>query len=82
VALEHAKHNPALKGVTFCKDAYECAKGADAMALVTEWSDYKDLDFKKLAKLMHNPLLLDGRNLYDPVKLRKLGFTYHSVGRP
>lgn len=82
VALDRAKALPELKGVTFCKDAYECAKGADGLALVTEWPQYKDLDFKRLLKLMHNPLILDGRNLYDPAKLRKMGFTYCGVGRP
>jgi UDPglucose 6-dehydrogenase len=82
VAMERAKAVPELKGVTFCKDAYECAKGADALAVVTEWPQYKDLDLKKISQLMKNSLILDGRNLFDPVKTRALGFTYFGVGRP
>ncbi|MBI3553443.1 MAG: UDP-glucose/GDP-mannose dehydrogenase family protein [Elusimicrobia bacterium] len=82
VAMARAKASSELKGVVFCKDAYACAKGADALVLVTEWPQYKDLDFKRVSKLMRNPLVLDGRNLYDPQKLRRLGFTYRGVGRP
>ena len=82
VAVSRAKALPALKGVVFCKDAYECVKGADALALVTEWSQYRELDWKRILKLMRVPIVLDGRNLYDPARLRKAGFTYCGVGRP
>ena len=71
-----------LKHVRFAKDAYDAAKGADALALVTEWPEFKDLNFRSLKKLMRTPILLDGRNLYEPARLRALGFTYHGVGRP
>jgi UDPglucose 6-dehydrogenase len=80
VAMPNAKK--ALKGVTFAKDAYAVAKGADCLVLVTEWPEFSDLDFKRILKSMRNPVLLDGRNLYDPRKMRKLGFDYRSVGRP
>ncbi|MBI5597065.1 MAG: UDP-glucose/GDP-mannose dehydrogenase family protein [Elusimicrobia bacterium] len=71
-----------LKGVRFARDAYDCAKGADALVIVTEWPEYKELDLAKVHRLMENPVLLDGRNLYDPAAVRKLGFVYRSVGRP
>ncbi|PCI40393.1 MAG: UDP-glucose 6-dehydrogenase [Elusimicrobia bacterium] len=80
VAMPKAK--PLLKGVTYAKDAYAAAKGADCLVLVTEWNEYKNLDFKKLAKVMENPVFLDGRNVYNPAQVRAQGFTYHSVGRP
>ena len=80
VAMSKAK--PILKGVTYAKDAYAAAKDADCLLLVTEWNEYKNLDFKKLGKVMNNALFLDGRNVYNPAKVRAAGFTYHSVGRP
>ncbi|MBI5368610.1 MAG: UDP-glucose/GDP-mannose dehydrogenase family protein [Planctomycetes bacterium] len=70
-----------LEGVTFCKDPYEAATGADALALVTEWQEFKTLDFARIKGVMAHPTLIDGRNLLDPATMRKLGFTYRSVGR-
>lgn len=80
VAMGKAK--ALLKGVRFARDPYDCVRGADAAVLVTEWPEYKDLDLPRVARLMNNPVLLDGRNLYDPAATRKLGFVYRSVGRP
>jgi len=80
VAMPKAK--PILKNVAFSKDAYAAAKDADCVVLVTEWDEYKNLDLKKLASVMKNAVMLDGRNLYDPETVRALGYTYHSVGRP
>ncbi|HBL17191.1 MAG: UDP-glucose 6-dehydrogenase [Elusimicrobia bacterium GWA2_69_24] len=71
-----------LKGVTFAKDPYAAAKGADCLILVTEWGEYQDLDLRRIQKLMANPFILDGRNLFDPILVRGLGFVYRSVGRP
>ncbi len=82
VAMANAKAIPSLKHVTFCKNAYDCVKGADAVALLTEWPEFKTLDLPRVRKLMRVPLLLDGRNLYDPAAVRAAGFTYCSVGRP
>jgi len=82
VAMSNARALPALKGVRFCRDAYDCVKGADAAALLTEWPEFRTLDLKRVHKLMRVPLLLDGRNFYDPAALRAEGFTYCSVGRP
>lgn len=80
VSMEKAKE--VIKGVCFCRGPYECVKGADCLALVTEWDEFKKLDFKKVKSLMKHPVIMDGRNLYDPGRMRKLGFTYKSVGRP
>lgn len=71
-----------LRGTHFAKNPYEAAAKADALALITEWAEFKKLDFARIKKLMRTPLLLDGRNLYDPAKMRALGFTYRGVGRP
>jgi UDPglucose 6-dehydrogenase len=79
-AMEKAK--AVLKDVTYCGSALEAAAGADCALLLTEWDEFRTLDFRKLKKAMAHPTLLDGRNLYDPAKMRALGFAYRSVGRP
>ena len=66
----------------FARDAYDCAKGVDALVLVTEWPEYKEMDLPRVARAMNNPVLLDGRNVFDPAAVRTLGFVYRSVGRP
>ena len=78
-AMEKAKK--ILKGVTFCKDPYQAAKEADCLIVVTEWNEFKKLDFIRLKKTLNRPLLIDGRNIYDPKLLKKLGFTYIGIGR-
>ena len=82
VSMANARALPAMKGVKFCRDAYDCVKGADAAALITEWPEFRALDFKRVHRLMRIPLILDGRNCYDPAAVRAAGFTYCSVGRP
>ncbi len=82
VSMANARALPAMKGVKFCRDAYDCVKGADAAALITEWPEFHALDFKRVHRLMRIPLILDGRNYYDPAAVRAAGFTYCSVGRP
>jgi len=74
-AVENAKK--ILKDVTYCKDAYETAEGADIIILATEWSDFKTMDLKKLKVKK----FIDARNVFDPVQMRKLGFDYRSIGR-
>ncbi len=78
-AMEKAKKF--LKGVIFCKDSYEAAKGADCLIIATEWNEFKELDFIKLKKMLKRPLIVDGRNIYDLKLLKELGFTYIGVGR-
>jgi len=70
-----------LPKVTLCKDAYEAARGADCLAVLTEWNEFKELDFKRVKKLLRQPLVVDGRNIYDPERMRKFGFRYVGVGR-
>ncbi len=82
VSMERAKVLPEFKGVHFAKDAYDAIKGCDALAIVTEWPEFKDLDLRRAKKLMRTAVLLDGRNIFDPEKARALGFDYAGVGRP
>ena len=70
-----------LRGVDFCRNAYETAKDADALLLVTDWNEFKQLDMEEICKLMKQPVLIDGRNIYDPRAMRQFGFTYSGVGR-
>ncbi|MCX5700270.1 MAG: UDP-glucose/GDP-mannose dehydrogenase family protein [Candidatus Omnitrophica bacterium] len=78
-AMTNAKN--ILKGVTFCQDAYKASKGADCILLATEWGEFKELDFSKLKKIVRRPLLVDGRNIYNPKLIKDAGFTYIGVGR-
>ena len=68
-------------GVTFCKDAYAVAKESDCLVIVTEWNEFKELDFKKIKKAMRQHVIVDGRNIYEPEEMRKLGFRYVGMGR-
>jgi UDPglucose 6-dehydrogenase len=70
-----------LSNVTFCDDAYACAQGAAALVIVTEWEQFRALDFKRLKAAMARPLLVDLRNIYAPEEVRRAGFAYESVGR-
>ncbi len=67
--------------ITYCKNAYEVAEGADALMLVTEWNEFKFLALEKIRDLMRQPVFFDGRNLYDPARMVRLGFDYHCIGR-
>jgi len=79
VAIDNARKQ--LDGVAFCSDPYEVATGADALILVAEWNEFKQLDLARLRDLMKQPVLVDGRNIYDPRKMQELGFTYRGMGR-
>jgi len=68
--------------ISYVSSAYEAARGADALLLLTEWPEFKDLDMAEIRRTMRLPMLLDGRNLFDPSELRRLGFTYYGMGRP
>ncbi len=77
-----AKARKQLKGnVKFCKDAYEAAKDSDCLVISTEWNEFKELDFKKIKKLMRQPVIVDGRNIYNPAEMKKMGFRYAGIGR-
>jgi UDPglucose 6-dehydrogenase len=67
--------------LSYCSDAYEAARGADALLIVTEWKEFRSPDFDRLRELMTSPRILDGRNLYDPALLARFGFDYYAIGR-
>ena len=68
--------------ITYAPHAYQALTGADALLIVTEWNEFREPDFAKMKKAMKRPVILDGRNLYDPKQVWELGFTYQSIGRP
>lgn len=70
-----------LNNVTFKKSAYETAKHADCLVILTEWDEFKKLDLKKVKKTMSHPTIVDGRNIYDLQSMNDLGFHYYSIGR-
>ncbi len=70
-----------LEDVTFCRDAYEAADGADALVIVTEWDEFKQLDLERVRGLLAQPIVIDGRNLFEPARMEALGFIYKSIGR-
>ena len=63
------------------KNAYEAARGADALAIVTEWQEFRSPDFERLKEILKAPVIFDGRNLYDPGMVSRFGLTYHAIGR-
>ena len=69
------------KGVCFCKDAYSAAEGSDCLIIVTEWNQFKELDLARIKRSMKQPVIVDGRNIYNPDEMRKAGFTYACIGR-
>jgi len=79
-AMERAK---AILGgkIEYCKDMYAVAQGADALLFLTEWDCFKKIDLAKVKKLLKQPFLFDGRNMFDPKEMRSLGFKYESIGR-
>ena len=78
-AMENAKK--VLKNAEYCKGPYEAAENADALLILTEWNEFKELDLGKIKNLMKNKMIIDGRNIYDPEEMKKLGFRYISIGR-
>jgi UDPglucose 6-dehydrogenase len=78
-AMENARN--VLPHTRICDSPYEAVVGADALCVVTPWNEFKQANMARVGELMRQPLVLDGRNLYDPVEMRSLGFTYVGVGR-
>jgi UDPglucose 6-dehydrogenase len=79
VSMKEAKK--ILPQVKYCEDSYDAVKGADALVIVTEWNQFRNLDLDRIRKLLKKPYFFDLRNIYDPQKLREKGFRYFSVGR-
>ena len=71
-----------LHNVVWCDDAYQAVTGADALAIVTEWNQFRGLDLGRVRGLMKSPLFIDLRNIYAPEEMAAAGFDYHSIGRP
>ncbi len=81
VGMPGAKRLPALRGVELASDAYEAARGAHALAIITEWNEFRGMDLAKLRRLMKKPVLCDLRNIYDPDEVEAAGMKYVGVGR-
>jgi len=79
-AMDNARQ--VLPGLELCRDAYAVAQDADALVLLTHWSEFRRLDLGRIRAHMRRPLLIDGRNFYDPREMVELGFEYHPIGRP
>jgi UDPglucose 6-dehydrogenase len=75
---EENKLMPKLK---YCKDPYDAAKGADALVIMTEWNEFRNLELDRIKKLLKEPYFFDLRNVYDPQRMREKGFHYYCVGR-
>ena len=67
--------------IALCEKSYDALTGADALAVITEWNEFREPDFKRMRQLMKTPVVFDGRNIYSPEQMRALGFTYFSIGR-
>jgi UDPglucose 6-dehydrogenase len=81
VAMSRARGLAGMRGVVFAKDAYDCARGADALVIVTEWNEFRNLAFARLKRLMRRPVLCDLRNVYAPAEVEAAGFRHIGVGR-
>ncbi|MCL0072984.1 UDP-glucose/GDP-mannose dehydrogenase family protein [Dehalococcoidia bacterium] len=70
-----------FQDVEFCQDPYQVAEGSDALIIVTEWEEFNNLDLLKVKSLLKQPVIIDGRNIFEPAQMKKLGFIYQGVGR-
>ena len=78
-AMDRAKS--ILKNVAYARDAYDACRGADCLLILTEWDEFKRIDLKRIKKLLHEPTIIDGRNLFEPKMMKEMGFRYSSIGR-
>jgi UDPglucose 6-dehydrogenase len=70
-----------LPDLVFCSDEYETARDSDALVILTEWNQFRNLDLNRLKSIMNNPILFDFKNLYEPDKVKQKGFKYYGIGR-
>ncbi len=70
-----------VRGVEFCQHPYQAAQGSDGLIIITEWDEFKTVDLLRIKQLLKQPVIIDGRNIFDPVKMKELGFNYQGVGR-
>jgi UDPglucose 6-dehydrogenase len=80
VAMNEARHRMADR-IEYAESNYDALDGADALCVVTDWNEYRHPNFERMKSMLKRPVVIDGRNLYDPAKMQKLGFTYMSIGR-
>jgi UDPglucose 6-dehydrogenase len=80
VAMDEAKRRLG-DAIRFAPSSYDALDGADALAVVTDWNEYRHPDFVRIRETLRRPIVIDGRNLYSPEKMASLGFKYHSIGR-
>ena len=78
-AMDNARH--VLKGVVFCSDPYAVARDCDCLLLLTQWQEFKDVDFVRVREAMRQSVIFDGRNFFDGENLRRIGFEYFAIGR-
>jgi UDPglucose 6-dehydrogenase len=71
-----------MPDVVYCKDAYDCVTGADALVIITEWNEFRAIDLVRVKSLLRRPVIVDLRNIYSPTEMTELGFRYGSIGRP
>jgi UDPglucose 6-dehydrogenase len=81
VATQNAKDALGQTNVSFCETAYEAASAADVLVIATEWNEFRNIDLSKIKSVMKNPVILDSRNIFEPERVRDLGFIYSSTGR-
>ena len=79
--LEAARIYPDQEGLELCDTAYDALEGCDALAIITEWQEFRSPDFDHVKKVLTEPVIFDGRNLYDPSLLKTMGITYYAIGR-
>jgi len=70
-----------MKRIEFCRDMYEVAKGSDCLVITTDWPQFGKMDLRRIKRLLKRPVIIDGRNMFDPDRMRKAGFDYISIGR-
>jgi UDPglucose 6-dehydrogenase len=68
--------------ISYSENSYAALTGADALIIVTEWNEFREPDYARMKKVMRQPTIFDGRNIYNPEQIRAQGFTYYSMGRP
>ena len=79
--IELEREGVRMESVTFCKNAYEVAAGADALIVVTQWNEFKGLDMQRIQAAMRHAIVIDGRNMYEAAEMARLGFIYRGMGR-
>ncbi len=82
VAAANAKKSLSKVNITYCQNPYEAAENADALLIITEWDEFRNMDLHRIKSIMKTPLIIDGRNMFHPKDMKALGFKYYSVGRP